>query len=70
MTHAVKEIFYTLAGRGRQRGPARACSAALLAAILWSGSETGSRHGSSASFCDTDFCRHRSAHAVASSLRR
>jgi 7-carboxy-7-deazaguanine synthase len=53
MSYAVKEIFYTLQGEGRQAGrPAVFCR--FAGCNLWSGREED-RASSVCTFCDTDF---------------
>lgn len=53
MSYAVKEIFYTLQGEGRQAGrPAVFCR--FAGCNLWSGREED-RAASVCTFCDTDF---------------
>ena len=53
MSYAVKEIFYTLQGEGRQAGrPAVFCR--FAGCNLWSGREED-RAGAVCRFCDTDF---------------
>jgi 7-carboxy-7-deazaguanine synthase (Cx14CxxC type) len=53
MSYAVKEIFYTLQGEGRQAGrPAVFCR--FAGCNLWSGREAD-RTTAPCSFCDTDF---------------
>ena len=53
MSYAVKEIFYTLQGEGRQAGrPAVFCR--FAGCNLWSGREED-RSSSVCTFCDTDF---------------
>jgi 7-carboxy-7-deazaguanine synthase len=53
MSYAVKEIFYTLQGEGRQAGrPAVFCR--FAGCNLWSGREED-RATSVCTFCDTDF---------------
>lgn len=53
MSYAVKEIFYTLQGEGRQAGrPAVFCR--FAGCNLWSGREAD-RHTAVCQFCDTDF---------------
>ncbi len=53
MTYAVKEIFYTLQGEGRQAGrPAVFCR--FAGCNLWTGRDTD-RRTAVCQFCDTDF---------------
>lgn len=53
MSYAVKEIFYTLQGEGRNAGrPAVFCR--FAGCNLWSGRE-GDRASATCRFCDTDF---------------
>jgi 7-carboxy-7-deazaguanine synthase (Cx14CxxC type) len=53
MSYAVKEIFYTLQGEGRQTGrPAVFCR--FAGCNLWSGRESD-RATAACNFCDTDF---------------
>ncbi len=53
MSYAVKEIFYTLQGEGRQAGRA-AVFCRFAGCNLWSGREED-RAGAVCQFCDTDF---------------
>ncbi len=53
MSYAVKEIFYTLQGEGRQAGRA-AVFCRFAGCNLWSGREAD-RASSVCTFCDTDF---------------
>lgn len=53
MTYAVKEIFYTLQGEGRNAGRA-AVFCRFAGCNLWSGRETD-RASAVCTFCDTDF---------------
>ncbi len=53
MTYAVKEMFLTLQGEGRQAGR-RAVFCRFAGCNLWSGREAD-RAGAECSFCDTDF---------------
>lgn len=53
MTYAVKEIFYTLQGEGRNAGRA-AVFCRFAGCNLWSGREAD-RAGATCTFCDTDF---------------
>jgi 7-carboxy-7-deazaguanine synthase len=53
MSYAVKEIFYTLQGEGRQAGRA-AVFCRFAGCNLWSGREAD-RASSACTFCDTDF---------------
>ena len=53
MSYAVKEIFYTLQGEGRQAGRA-AVFCRFAGCNLWSGREAD-RASSPCTFCDTDF---------------
>jgi 7-carboxy-7-deazaguanine synthase len=53
VAYAVKEIFYTLQGEGRQAGRA-AVFCRFAGCNLWSGRERD-RAGAVCSFCDTDF---------------
>lgn len=53
MAYAVKEIFYTLQGEGRNAGRA-AVFCRFAGCNLWSGRETD-RAGATCAFCDTDF---------------
>lgn len=53
MSYAVKEIFYTLQGEGRQTGRA-AVFCRFAGCNLWSGREDD-RGGAVCRFCDTDF---------------
>jgi 7-carboxy-7-deazaguanine synthase len=53
MAYAVKEIFYTLQGEGRNAGRA-AVFCRFAGCNLWSGRESD-RAGSICTFCDTDF---------------
>jgi 7-carboxy-7-deazaguanine synthase len=53
MAYAVKEIFYTLQGEGRNTGRA-AVFCRFAGCNLWSGRESD-RAGSICTFCDTDF---------------
>ncbi len=53
MSYAVKEIFYTLQGEGRQTGRA-AVFCRFSGCNLWSGREDD-RAGAACRFCDTDF---------------
>ena len=53
MTYAVKEIFYTLQGEGRQAGRA-AVFCRFAGCNLWSGREED-RAAAACQFCDTDF---------------
>jgi 7-carboxy-7-deazaguanine synthase len=53
MSYAVKEIFYTLQGEGRQAGRA-AVFCRFAGCNLWSGREAD-RHDAVCTFCDTDF---------------
>ena len=53
MAYAVKEIFFTLQGEGKQAGrPAVFCR--FAGCNLWSGREED-RHDATCTFCDTDF---------------
>lgn len=53
MSYAVKEIFFTLQGEGRQAGrPAVFCR--FAGCNLWTGREED-RHSAVCTFCDTDF---------------
>ena len=53
MSYAVKEIFYTLQGEGRQAGrPAVFCR--FAGCNLWTG-RAADRHRAACRFCDTDF---------------
>src|SRR3954453_14184194 len=53
MAYAVKEIFYTLQGEGRNAGrPAVFCR--FSGCNLWTGREQD-RHAATCQFCDTDF---------------
>ena len=53
MAYAVKEIFYTLQGEGRNAGRA-AVFCRFAGCNLWSGREAD-RSGAVCTFCDTDF---------------
>ena len=53
MSYAVKEIFYTLQGEGRQAGRA-AVFCRFAGCNLWSGREAD-RASAACTFCDTDF---------------
>ncbi|WP_374447716.1 7-carboxy-7-deazaguanine synthase, partial [Stella sp.] len=53
MAYAVKEIFYTLQGEGRNAGRA-AVFCRFAGCNLWSGRE-GDRAAAACRFCDTDF---------------
>src|SRR5215469_16227094 len=53
MTYALKEIFYTLQGEGRNAGRA-AVFCRFAGCNLWSGRETD-RSSAMCTFCDTDF---------------
>ncbi len=74
MAYAVKEIFYTLQGEGRQAGRA-AVFCRFTGCNLWSGREKD-RAATTCSFCDTDFVgtdgpgggRYGSADALAAAI--
>nr|WP_294504738.1 7-carboxy-7-deazaguanine synthase [uncultured Rhodopila sp.] len=76
MTYAVKEIFYTLQGEGRNTGRA-AVFCRFAGCNLWSGREAD-RAGAACTFCDTDFVgtdgigggRFTDASAVAQAVAR